>query len=87
MPLDQPDHMPEDEDELELMVARAYSQGIDSGKKTGRLEFIENLKAFYTKQFKFSKGMRRLADPDDPKTAAILAFWEKLNEKLEDGTL
>lgn len=87
MPLDQPDHMPEDMDELDLMVATAYSQGIDSGKKTARLEFIENLKDFYTKKFKISKGMRRHADPDDPKTAAILKFWEALNEALEDGTL
>jgi hypothetical protein len=87
MPYDQPDHMPRDMEELDLMVARAYSQGIDSGKKTGRIELTEAIRNFFTREFKISKGMRRRADPEDPKTAAVLSFWEKFNEKLEDGTL
>jgi len=87
MPLEQPDHLPQDMDELDSMVARAYAQGIDAGKIAGRLDVLEKLKEFFRKEFKISKGYRRLADPDDPKTAAVLAFWEKFNEKIEDGTL
>lgn len=87
MPLEQPDHLPADMDELDQMVSRAYSQGIDTGKKAGRLDVIEAIKEFFRKEFKISKGYRRLADPDDPRTAAILAFWEKFNEKIEDGSL
>lgn len=87
MPLEQPSHLPRDMDELDLMVSRAYAQGIDTGKKAGRLDVLEALRGFFRKEFKISKGYRRLADPEDPKTAAILAFWEKFNEKIEDGSL
>lgn len=87
MPLDSPQHMPEDMDELDTMVARAYSQGIDTGRKAGRNDAVEAFKRFFLKTFYASKGRRRRADPDDPKTAAINDIWAKFNEKLEDGTL
>jgi hypothetical protein len=87
MPLDSPQHMPEDMDELDSMVARAYSQGIDTGRKAGRRDTIEAIKEFFLREFNLSKGRRRRADPNDPKTAAILAVWEKFNAKLEDGSL
>lgn len=87
MPLESPDHLPEDLDELDEMVARAYAQGVDQGKKVGKSELREGIIEFLSRQFKISKGRRRRADPEDPKTAAILAIWEKLNEKFKDGTL
>ena len=87
MPLESPQHMPEDMEELDAMVARAYSQGIDTGKKSGRSDAVEAIKKFWEQQFNLSKGRRRRADPNDPKTAAVLEIWEKFNEKLEDGSL
>lgn len=87
MPLDSPQEMPEDMDELDAMVARAYSQGIDTGKKSGRVDAVQAITEFFRKEFHVSKGRRRRADPEDPKTAAILEIWERFNRKLEDGTL
>lgn len=87
MPYEQPQEMPETMDELDLMIATAYSQGIDTGKKVGRSETIEAVKNFFRKNFYAAKGRRRRADPVDPKTAAILAIMEKFNEKVEDESL
>lgn len=87
MPLDSPQHMPADLEELDSMVARAYSQGIDTGRKSGRHDAIEAVKKFFRTEFFASKGRRRRADPNDPRTAAILQVMEKFNEKLEDGSL
>lgn len=87
MPYEQPDHLPGDMDELDLMVARAYSQGIDTGKRSGRIELRDELKKFLEREFNASKGRRRRADPEDPKTAAVLTIMEKLYAAFEDGTL
>lgn len=87
MPYEQPDHLPEDMDELDLMVARAYSQGIDTGKRSGRNELKEELKKFLEREFNASKGRRRLANREDPKTAAVLEIMEKLYGAFEEGTL
>jgi hypothetical protein len=79
--------MPKDMDELDTMVARAYSQGIDTGRKAGRSDAIDAIKRFWRSEFNLTKGRRRRADPEDPKTSAILDIWERFNKKLEDGTL
>jgi hypothetical protein len=87
MPYDQPEGMPKDMEELDFLVARAYSQGIETGQRVGRSDAVAAMKKFWEKCFNLSKGRRRRADPDDPKTAAILEIYEKFNEKLEDESL
>jgi hypothetical protein len=87
MPYDQPQDMPADMDELDFMIAKAYTQGVDTGKRQGRTDAVEAFKKFFLRTFYASKGRRRRADQNDPKTAAINDIWAKFNEKLEDGTL
>lgn len=87
MPYEQPQEMPEDMDELDLMIATAYAQGTDSGRKVGKNDAIEAIKKFWLKEFNLAKGRRRRADPEDPKTQAIREIWERFNEKLEDESL
>jgi hypothetical protein len=87
MPYDQPEGMPKDMEELDFLIAKAYSQGIETGKKSGRGDAIEAMKKFWLQQFNLAKGRRRRADPDDPKTQAIADIWQKFNEKLEDESL
>lgn len=87
MPYEQPQEMPRDMDELDLWIATAYSQGIDTGKRVGRSDTLEAIRNFWRREFNLTKGRRRRADPDNPKTQAILEIWEKFNEKVEDGSL
>lgn len=87
MPLESPQEMPKDMDELDTMVARAYSQGIDTGKKAARNDCVEAMKNFWQREFNLAKGRRRRADPDDPKVQAIREIWERFNMKLEDESL
>lgn len=87
MPYEQPQEMPKDLDELDLIVAKAYSAGIDTGKRSGRNDAVEAIKNFWKREFNLSKGRRRRADPEDPKTAAILEIWERFNQKLGDESL
>lgn len=87
MAYQQPQHMPGDMDELDLMIAKAYTQGVDSGREKGRTDAVEAFKKFFLKTFYQAKGRRRRADQDDPKVQAINDVWAKFNEKLEDGTL
>lgn len=87
MPYDQPQGMPKDMEELDFFVARAYSQGIDTGQRSGRNDAIEAMQKFWLREFNLAKGRNRRADPDDPKVQAISAIWEKFTEKLADGTL
>lgn len=82
-----PDHMPEDMDELDLMIAKAHAQGFDSGREKGRTDAVEAFKKFFLHTFYRAKGRRRRADQEDPKVQAINDIWAKFNEKLEDGSL
>lgn len=87
MAYDQPQHMPKDMDELDLMIAKAYTQGVDHGRNVGRLDAVEAFQKFFLKTFYRAKGRRRRADQSDPKVQAVNEVWAKFNEKLEDGTL
>jgi hypothetical protein len=87
MPYDQPEEMPKDMEDLDFLIAKAYNQGIETGRKAGRSDCVEAMKKFWLQQFNLSKGRRRRADPDDPKTAAIADIWQRFNEKLEDESL
>lgn len=87
MPYEQPQEMPEDLDEVDLLLAKAYSAGIDTGKKAGRRDTLDALKKFWMREFNLAKGRKRRADPENPKVQAIREIWEKFNQKVEDESL
>lgn len=78
-----PPHLPETEEELDRALTRVYIEGKGVGKK----ELREAIREFLTVKFYGSKGNERRADPDNPKTAAVLTLMELLYEKFEDGSL
>lgn len=82
-----PEKMPKDLEEVDLWIARAYSDGVDNGRSLGRKDAVEAFKKFFLRTFYRAKGRRRRADQEDPKVQAINDIWARFNQKLEDGTL
>lgn len=78
-----PETVPETEDELDAALARVYLEGKEAGKK----ELREAIREFLRTKFFGSKENQRRADPNNPKTAAVLTLMELLYEKFEDGSL
>lgn len=78
-----PEKMPESEVELDVALAKVYLEGKEAGKK----ELRGGIREFLTKKLYGAKGNNRRADPEDPKTAAVLELMETLYEEFRKGTL
>lgn len=78
-----PEKLPENHEELEEALVRVYKEG----KEVGKRELREAIRTFLTQKFHGSKGNERRADPENPKTAAVLTLMELLYEKFRDGSL
>lgn len=78
-----PQEFPETEEELDAALARVYVEG----KEVGKRELREAIREFLRGKFFGSKGNQRRADPENPKTAAVLRLMELLYAKFEDGSL
>lgn len=78
-----PEEFPETEEQLDAALARVYVEG----KGVGKRELREAIRGFLTRQFLASKNNQRRANPENPKTAAVLTLMELLYQKFEDGSL
>lgn len=83
MAINRPEEMPEDLDALDEWLVKAYQRGVEDG----RAKLWEQIKAFFLKQFLYSKGRNRRADMDNPRTAAVNDIMTKLYAAYEDGSL
>lgn len=83
MGYEQPQKMPEDMDELDVICAQVYKQGVEVGKR----ELRQAIRDYLRSKFYGARGGRRRADPEDPKVQAIREIMEGLYAKFEDGTL
>lgn len=83
VPYTPPEQMPEDLDALDTALGKVYQEGVEDGKRNLRLAIREFLRV----KFYGTKGRERRANPEDPKTAAVLWIMEKLYAAFEDGSL
>lgn len=83
MAYEQPQEMPKDMDELDVICAQVYKQGVESGK----VQLRQQIKDYLLSKFYGARGDRRRADPEEPKVQAIRELMEGLYAKFEDGTL
>lgn len=82
-----PEKLPETMDELDALLSRVHEEGKEAGKRLGKQELREAILDHLMTKFFGSKNNQRRADPENPKTAAILKFWEELSARFKDGSL
>lgn len=83
MPYTPPEQMPEDLEELDAALGKVYAQGVEDGKRNLRTAIREFLRV----KFYGTKGRERRANPEEPKTAAVLWIMEALYKEFDEGRL
>lgn len=80
MPIEVPDQLPTSFEELDDLLARTHTSGVEQGRNRMR----DDVKAFLNAEILAAKGNERRPDPEDPKVQAIRSITERLYRWFEE---